>query len=61
MFNFLKSKSDSAYDSVEYRLGYINGIQACKNDIRNQIIELRDNYFINSLEDVIKYLESKGM
>jgi hypothetical protein len=44
-----------------YRQGYVNGIQDCKNDIRKQIVELIDNHFINSLEDVIKYLESKGM
>ena len=61
MFNFLKSKRTSIYDSFEYRMGYLNGIQECKDDIRKQIVELNDNGFINSFEDVIRYLKSKGM
>jgi len=51
----------SEENSFEYKKGYLDGIQDCKKDIKKQIVELIDNGFISSLEDVIRYLESKGM
>lgn len=45
-------------DSLEYRQGYLDGLNNCEKSFCKQIIEMIDNGFITNIQDVKEAMES---